>query len=63
MNPRLFLAVSALLAAGCASMTSVTADVSTYGAWPADRKPATYGFERLPSQQEQAARPAPPSPC
>jgi hypothetical protein len=29
--------------------------VSTYSRWPAERKPATYAFERLPSQQ---ARPA-----
>jgi hypothetical protein len=30
--------------------------VSTYGDWPASRKPSTYAFERLPSQQGQPQR-------
>ena len=60
------LAATALLA-GCASLGSVTSDVSTFGDWPAGRAPGTYAFERLPSQQAQpkvadiiegAARPA-----
>ena len=60
------LAVAAALA-GCAALNSLDSDVSTYSRWPADRKPATYAFERLPSQQahaeqqqmlENAARPA-----
>jgi hypothetical protein len=38
---------------GCASMNQLANDVSTYSVWPADRKPATYAFERLPSQQTQ----------
>lgn len=49
------LTAAALLLAGCAAMRSVSSDVSSYGEWPADRKPGTYAFERLPSQQ---ARPA-----
>jgi hypothetical protein len=57
----------ALLLGGCASTNEVVNDVSTYSVWPADRKPATYVFERLPSQQanpdqqlslEEAAAPA-----
>jgi hypothetical protein len=60
------LALSTALG-GCASMNSVESDVSTYSQWPAARKPATFAFERLPSQQarpqeqsdlEAAARPA-----
>ena len=60
------LAVAAALC-GCAAMRSLDSDVSTFSRWPADRKPATYAFERLPSQQtrpeqqqrlEDAARPA-----
>lgn len=56
-----------LLMAGCAGMNTLTADVSSFGEWPADRKAGTYAFERLPSQQarasetevlEAAARPA-----
>lgn len=47
-------AASALLA-GCAAMNSVSADVSTFGEWPADRQPGRYAFERLPSQQADAA--------
>ena len=48
--------LAAMLAAlltlsGCAALRSVDSDVSTYSQWPADRKPATYAFERLPSQQ------------
>lgn len=57
----------AALLSGCAGLHSVTADVSSYGSWPKDRKPGTYAFERLPSQQsnpiaqdalERAAAPA-----
>ncbi|RZL35201.1 MAG: hypothetical protein EOP35_15220, partial [Rubrivivax sp.] len=47
------LAAAALLAAtGCAGPYTVSADVSSYGNWPADRKPGTYAFDRLPSQQQ-----------
>ncbi|MDG0832943.1 DUF4136 domain-containing protein [Pelomonas saccharophila] len=36
----------------------VSADVSSYGNWPAERKPGSYAFERLPSQQhnEEASK-------
>jgi hypothetical protein len=53
--------------ASCATPRSLDSDVSTYSQWPAGRKPSTYAFERLPSQQarageqqalEDAARPA-----
>jgi Domain of unknown function (DUF4136) len=43
-----------LLLGACATMRHVDSDVSTYSQWPADRKPATYTFERLPSQQARA---------
>lgn len=59
MNRRLVLATTLALAtvlAGCAALNSVTSDVSSFGEWPADRKPGTYAFERLPSQQAQAAQ-------
>lgn len=49
-RPWLLLVVAALLA-GCASLNSVTSDVNSYSQWPQERKPATYSFERLPSQQ------------
>ena len=48
------LAAAALVLTGCAGVRSLNSNVSTYGPWPADRKPATYAFERLPSQQEHA---------
>lgn len=60
------LALAAALG-GCASMNNVDNEVSTYSQWPAARKPSTFAFERLPSQQarpqeqgdlEAAARPA-----
>ncbi len=43
--------LTAAVLTGCAALNQVTSDVSTYGSWPADRKPGTYAFERLPSQQ------------
>lgn len=63
------LALLALVTAltACASLNVVESDVSTYSQWPAERKPTTYAFERLPSQQarpqeqaelEAVARPA-----
>lgn len=39
---------------GCATVNQLTAEVSTFGTWPAGRKPGTYAFERLPSQQARA---------
>lgn len=53
--------------AGCAGLNQFSAEVSTYGDWPAGRAPGRYAFERLPSQQarvdevqrlEDAAAPA-----
>ncbi len=47
-----FITACAALAllAGCASFNSVTSDVASFGDWPAERKPGSYAFERLPSQ-------------
>jgi hypothetical protein len=39
---------------GCATLDQFTAEVATFGSWPAGRQPGTYAFERLPSQQSQA---------
>ncbi len=47
------LAAAAL--SGCAALNSVTSDVSSFGEWPTARKPGSYAFERLPSQQTRAA--------
>jgi hypothetical protein len=52
MRIRPGLALASLLLGGCAALNSLTSEVSTYGPWPADRPPAGYTFERLPSQQE-----------
>jgi hypothetical protein len=60
------LAVAAVLS-GCGTLNRIDNDVSSFSRWPAGRAPATYAFERLPSQQSQpqqaqlledAARPA-----
>ncbi len=51
-------AVAAAVLAGCAAMRNISMDVSSYGEWPADRKPGSYAFERLPSQQARAAETA-----
>ena len=62
MNRRLILsalaAASVVAITGCAGPYTVSADVSRYGSWPADRKPGSYAFDRLPSQQqsEEAAK-------
>lgn len=40
---------------GCASLNTVTSEVSSFGEWPAGRAPGTYAFDRLPSQQQRAA--------
>lgn len=36
---------------GCASFDTIDNEVSSFSRWPAGRAPATYAFERLPSQQ------------
>ncbi len=62
MNRRLILsalaAASVVAITGCAGPYTVSADVSSYGSWPADRRPGSYAFDRLPSQQqsEEAAK-------
>jgi hypothetical protein len=59
--------LAAALLASCAALHRLDNDVSAWSRWPADRRPASYAFERLPSQQaqpqaqqllEDAARPA-----
>jgi len=45
--------VASTVLAGCASLNTLASDVTSYSQWPADRKPGTYAFERLPSQQSQ----------
>lgn len=46
-----FTVLAAMALAGCASLNNLTSEVSSFGSWPTDRKPGTYVFERLPSQQ------------
>ena len=41
--------------AGCAGLRSVSTEVSSFGEWPDGRAAGSYAFERLPSQQAQAA--------
>jgi hypothetical protein len=54
--PGIFALLAAtVLLGGCAAMRNLSCDVSSFGEWPAERKPGSYAFERLPSQQ---ARPA-----
>jgi hypothetical protein len=49
-------AALALLLGACAALNNLSNEVSTYGPWPADRKPASFVFERLPSQQANPER-------
>jgi hypothetical protein len=39
---------------GCATTSSVSSDVSTFGSWPEGRAAGSFAFERLPSQQARA---------
>lgn len=58
MPRRLWLAglmAGAAVLGGCATVRSVTSEVSSYGEWPAGRAPGSFAFERLPSQQAQVA--------
>ncbi|RYH07972.1 MAG: DUF4136 domain-containing protein, partial [Alphaproteobacteria bacterium] len=49
MNRRLILsavaAASVVALTGCAGPYTVSADVSSYGNWPAGRKPGSYAFD------------------
>ena len=48
-------ALSAMaLLSGCAAVSTLSADVASFGDWPAGRAAGSYAFERLPSQQAQA---------
>jgi len=38
--------------AGCAGLNTVSGEVSSFGGWPAGRAPGSFGFERMPSQQQ-----------
>ena len=48
---KLLAVVTLLLLSGCAAFNNLSNEVSTYGPWPAERKPASFTFERLPSQR------------
>lgn len=50
----LTLLTATALLAGCAALNTLTSEVSSFSAWPANRQPGTYAFERLPSQQARA---------
>jgi hypothetical protein len=45
---------AATLLGACTGMRTVTSQVSSFGDWPADRKPGRYAFDRLPSQQARS---------
>lgn len=54
MNTRFVAcAVVAWALAGCAAVTTMQADIATYGEWPAGRQSGSYAFDRLPSQQSR----------
>lgn len=51
MRQMTLLPIVLLALGGCATLRQLDNDVSTYSQWPAGRKPSSYAFERLPSQQ------------
>lgn len=54
MRKALGVLIATVALSGCAGLKQVSNEVSTYSLWPAGRAPATYTFERLPSQQAHA---------
>jgi hypothetical protein len=46
-----FALIGAGLLAACAALSTLQAQITSYGQWPAARSPGTYAFDRLPSQQ------------
>ena len=58
MKTLIALLASAALLAGCAGVSTVTSEVSSFGEWPAGKAAGTYAFERLPSQQASPERSA-----
>ena len=52
MTKAIAAAAAAVLAlAGCAALNVMDTEVSSFSRWPGRPRPATYAFERLPSQQ------------
>jgi hypothetical protein len=51
MTKSIAAAAAGLALAGCAALNVLDTEVTSFSRWPADRAPATYVFERLPSQQ------------
>lgn len=60
MKPRFLLLGLMMLGlmglGGCAALSTVQSDVASYGAWPAERKPSSYAFDRMPSQSRDSER-------
>jgi hypothetical protein len=50
----LMVVAAAGVSVSCASFNTLNAEVASYGSWPPERKPGSYAFERLPSQQARA---------
>jgi hypothetical protein len=55
MKRFLALVIMGMLLSSCAALRAVPSEVSSFGDWPAERKPGSFAFERLPSQQARAA--------
>lgn len=54
MITRTFACVAlAAVLSGCGTLNGIDSDVSSFSRWPNGRAPATYAFERLPSQQSK----------
>lgn len=58
MNRRHLVLSAVALAAlsACSGPYTIRSEVTSFGNWPADRKPGSYAFERLPSQQQEGSR-------
>ncbi|RQO61846.1 DUF4136 domain-containing protein [Paucibacter sp. KBW04] len=47
--------VAAAALAACSGPYTVSSEVATYGSWDASRKPGSFAFDRLPSQQKDGS--------
>ena len=48
------LAAAVAILGACSGIRTVSTEVSSFGEWAPDRRPGSYAFERLPSQQSRA---------
>jgi hypothetical protein len=51
---QLAVCIAALALTGCASLRTISSEVTSYAQWPGQRAPGSFAFDRLPSQEARA---------